>query len=148
MQTPLSGNQYWFLHGLVYQADGLRLILREGLPTESTEPPPDCLNEILEGLVAIDVMRESREFEVRFERLVAWQVVNESFCSLDPYELPDELSPIRILSRSRYLDAVDEAHGWYADVVGPATHYQVCRCDEVIDVVAFRPPTIDRPSRE
>lgn len=96
----------------------------------------------LNGLRSIDVTNVCGLYEVRFSQFVAWQVVNESFTSIDEYELFEHTGLFCVLSRSRYLDHVNAMHGLYKDLLGLASHYRLQTLDEVIDVVACVPPTI------
>ena len=87
---------------------------------------------------------KSRQFVVRFPEFVAWQVVDESFTSWDDYEQRDDFGTVQALSRSKYLDYVKGSHGWFQDTVGPAQHYRVWTVVDVVDVVACKPPTVER----
>ena len=140
MQTPLDNAETWFLHALVYQNE-LQVIVAEGFVSDLTEDL-QIGGHTVKGLRPIDVSDKSRLYEIRFSRFVTWQVVNESFSSFDEYEMRDDTGTLQSLSRSKYLDYVNEHHGWYKDVIGPAKHYRVWTENEVVDVVACEPPTI------
>ncbi|MFM8494384.1 MAG: hypothetical protein ACKOEM_02510 [Planctomycetia bacterium] len=130
----------WFLHALVYQ-DGLRVIVAEGFVGDQTEDL-QIGDHTIKDLRSINVSDKSRRFEILFPQFVAWQVVNESFTSFDEYEIRDDMGKLQSLSRSAYFDYVNENHGWYKDVIGPAKHYRVWTENEVVDVVACEPPII------
>lgn len=68
--------------------------------------------------------------------------MDESWTTFDEYDERDAFDKLQVLSRSRYLDYVTASHGWYADTVGPAAHYRVWTENEVIDAIAFDPPTL------
>ncbi len=139
MRTVLDDAKTWLLHGIVYQ-DDLRIIVVEGFQSEEAEDL--VVGETNLGPAhSIDIRSDSRKMVVRFPRLVAWQVVDESFTSHDDYESGDD-GVLRILDRSRYLDYVVENHGWFRDMVGPARHYRIWTEDDVIDVIAFDEPEI------
>jgi hypothetical protein len=125
---------------LVYQ-DELRVIVAEGFVGDQTEDLR-IGDHTIKDLRSINVSDKSRLFEIRFPQFVAWQVVNESFTSFDEYELRDDTGTLQTLSRSKYFDYVKANHGWYEDVIGPAKHYRVWTENEVVDVVACEPPTI------
>jgi len=125
---------------LVYQ-DELRVIVAEGFVGDQTEDL-QIGDHTIKDVRTIDVSDNSRLFEIRFPKVVAWQVVNESFTSFDEYEVRDDTGTLQSLSRSKYLDYVNENHGWYDDVIGPAKHYHIWTENEVVDVVACEPPTI------
>ena len=140
MRTVLDDAKTWFLHALLYQ-DQLRVIVAEGFVGDQTEDLR-IGDHTIKDLRSLDVSDKSRLFEIRFPQFVAWQVVNESFTSFDEYELRDDTGTLQTLSRSKYFDYVKANHGWYEDVIGSAKHYRVWTENEVVDVVACEPPTI------
>ena len=50
---------------------------------------------------------------VKFQRPVAWQVVDESYTTWDEDEDRDDIGFLQVLSKSKYRDYVDATHGWY-----------------------------------
>jgi hypothetical protein len=135
----------WQVHAIVYRED-LQLILAEmfvGEPNDSRVDPNPLVQEILRTSRPIEVRVDSRLMVVRFPRTVAWQVVDESFTSWDDYEERDDKSIIQVITRSKYLDYVHENHGWFRETFGPAKLYRVLTANEVIDVVACEPPSIE-----
>ena len=141
MRTILDDVKTWFLHGVVYQ-DELRVIVAEGFVGDQTEELR-IGDHTIRDLRPIDVSDKSRLFVVRFPHFVAWQVVDESFTSFDDYEQRDDTGTLQSLSRSKYLDYVKNNHGWFEDTNGPAKHYRVWTENEVIDVVACKPPSVE-----
>ena len=143
----LLDNKNWFLHGLEYQGT-LRVVVVEARTGERKEEDyqdetNETLRKILQGSVPIEVHQDSMYARVVFERVVAWQAIDESYTSWDDYEIRDDNSSLQVLSRSRYLEHINKHHGWYKDVVGLAQHYRVLTYDEIIDVVAIEPPTVE-----
>ena len=137
----LDDAKSWFLHAMVYQ-DELRVVIAEGFVGDQTEELR-IGDHTIKGLRPVDVSDQSRLFVVRFPRIVACQVVDESFTSFDEYEQRDDTGTLQSLSRSKYLDYVKSNHGWFEDMIGPAKHYRVWTENEVVDVVACEPPTVE-----
>ncbi|MGD1907158.1 MAG: hypothetical protein ACFB0C_14335 [Leptolyngbyaceae cyanobacterium] len=128
---------------MVYQ-DKLRVILTEGFVGNENETEDLCIGDhTIKGVRLIDISDESRLFVVRFPEIVAWQVVDESFTSFDEYEQRDDNGVLQSLVRSKYLDYVKSNHGWFEDAIGPAKHYRVWTENEVVDVIACEPPTVE-----
>lgn len=145
LRTVLDDARMWQVHAIVYQYD-LQLILAEmfvGETDDTRVDPNPVVQKILRGTRPIEVRDDSRLIVVRFPRTVAWQVVDESYTSWDDYEERDDKSIIQIITRSKYLDYVHENHGWFRETIGPAKLYRVLTANEVIDVVACEPPTIE-----
>lgn len=142
MKTVLDDGYTWFLEAISYQGGSLAVRVVEGMRTSG---PEDLAvgGLVLQNTYAIGTMLHSRRVTIRFDRLVAWQCVNESFTAFDEYEVGEGEGALREMTRSRYLDYVNGSHGFYADVVGPAKHYRIWTENEVIDVVAFDPPSLE-----
>jgi hypothetical protein len=135
----------WQVHAIV-SSDGLQLFLDEMFVGEldaSFVDPNPAIQKLLRSSRPIEVRDDSRRMVVRFPRTVAWQVVDESFTSWDDSEERDDKCKIQVITRSKYLDYVHENHGWFREFVGPAKLYRVLTANEVIDVVAYEPPTVE-----
>ena len=151
MRSLLDGKT-WFLDDLTYTG-ALHLVLVEGKLGDPINIKQEGIKEgslakVLQGSRPIEIQEDSACVRVDFEEAVAWQVVNESYTAWDDYEIRDHKSSLQVLSQSRYLDYVNEYHGWYKDIVGPAEHYRICTENEIIDVVAFDPPAVEMVDRE
>ena len=145
MRTVLDEARMWEVHAIVYR-DDFQLILTEmfvGEPNDTRVDPNPVVQEILRQTRPIEATDESRLMVVRFPRTVAWQVVDESYTSWDDYEVRDDKCTIQVITRSKYLDYVHENHGWFRETIGPAKLYRVLTANEVIDVVAYEPPTVE-----
>lgn len=140
MKTILDEGQTWFLESLVYK-DRLTIGLVEGIKV--TSPGELKVGDaVIENLFPIEVTDSSRRTTITFENPVAWQVVDESYTTWDETEVRDTEGYLQVLSKSQYLDYVNENHGWYKDVAGDAAHFRVWTENEIIDVVANNRPEV------
>ncbi|HVS17776.1 MAG TPA: hypothetical protein VMT18_04185 [Planctomycetota bacterium] len=140
MQTLLDESKYWFLEALVH-GDEIRAILAEG--TRSTTPEDIVIgDQVVEDTYSVSPTIKGRRVEVRFSRPVACQVIDEAYTSFDESEVRDDTGVIQSLSRSAYLRFVEDHHGWFRDVVGPAAHYRLHALDRIIDVIAHDAPVV------
>ena len=143
MESKLDQAKYWFLEGATYRGD-LHLIVSEGKLGEPSKPSDFPIGgDIFGGARPLEVHEDSATLRIVFEKPIAWQVVDESYTTWDEYEVCDDKNKLKILSRSRYLDYVKKNHDWFEDIAGPAQHYRVWTLDEVVDVIAHDPPTIE-----
>jgi hypothetical protein len=144
MKTLLDEFHASFLHAAVYTEGDLRVIVAEGF--RAAEPEDITIGEqVIKGTYAIDTSDKSRLVEVRFNRPIACQLVDESFTAGNDYELREDKFALQVLTQSRYLDYVRANHGWFEDVGrGLGKHYRVWTENEVIDVVACEAPTCER----
>lgn len=143
IRTPLDDADHWFLLAIAFQDDELKVSLVEGAPENAV-----ILGESVEGLRKVEYTDESRIYLVRFRRIVAWQVIDESFTQWDEYEIRDDKCFIQRISRSKYLDYVESNHGWFETTLGPAVQYRVWTQSDVVDVVCCEPPQIDEWSEQ
>ncbi len=140
MQTILDTGYTWILDSLVYK-DELAISLVEGLKSDT---PQDLKfgDAVIRNTSAIETTGASRKVNVKFETPVVWHVIDESYAAKDETEVHDSEGYLRVLTKSKYLNYVDENHGWYRDFVGPASLYRIWTENEIIDVVAHDPPII------
>lgn len=141
MKTVLDEGYTWFLDRIQYRHGVLTVVVAEGFRRKG----PVKL-EVTEGVFLdghpLEVTERSRRVALRFDRLVAWQCVDESFPLYDDDEQLEGDGKLHVLTRSKYLAYVSTTYPLYLDVVGPAKHYRICTEDEIIDAVAFDPPTL------
>jgi hypothetical protein len=142
MKSLLDDFYTSFLHATLYADRELRVIVAEGF--RAAEPEDiTILGHVLKGSYALNTSAESRLVEVRFTNPVAWQTVKEQFTVRDDYEVRDDNSTfLQVLTRSRYLDYVRANHGWFEDIFGPGKLYRICTEDDIVEVVACDPPTV------
>ena len=103
------------------------------------------LQEILAKARPIEINKQ-RQYEIRFQGYIIYQVRNESYCSFDPEEIRRgryliTFEKSRLLS---YLSRVTDA-GQFGDgsfYPGKWTHYGIYTQNHVIDVISHTPPVI------
>lgn len=84
----------------------------------------------------------SVKFDIVFQNPVAWQVVDESYTSSDPVEEFERSGILSVLTASKYLDYINESHGFYRNIIGPGKHYRIWTEDQVIDVISLKEPSV------
>ena len=142
MRTLLDEANSWFLESLAYSEGEVRVTVVEGIRSDVAE---DIVvgGHVIQGAHTLQPSAESRRVAVRFLRPVAWQVVDESYTSFEESEVRDDTCFLQILTQSGYLKYVETHHGWYKDIVGPATHYRLWTENEVLDVIAHGEPIVE-----
>lgn len=140
MSNILNNVHTWFLQKINYEGE-LELHLVEG--KKGTPEQLEVLGMNLGMASQVSPASDSALVKITFGNYVAWQCVNESFSEFSEYEVGDKYRFFQVLSRSRYLDYVNDTHGWYADVIGSAKHFRVWTENEVIEVIAFEEPLIE-----
>lgn len=142
MESILDEARTWFLDALAYEGRELVIRVVEGVPSDQADELR-IRDVVIHGAFRVGPGAQSRTAIVRFDAPVAWEVVDESFTAADPYEERDGRGSLQVLTRSRYLDHVRAAHGWFEEVKGPGKHYRVWTVGEVIEVIAREPPQVE-----
>lgn len=140
MKTILDDGYSWFLEKISYH-ENLQLELVEALlgGPENLKIDDVSLGEVNR----IETSPKSRVVKVNFEDIIAWQCLDESYTAHDDYEKSDDTGYIQIITRSKYLDYVNDNHGWYPITRNAeGKHYRVWTEDEVVDVVTLGEPEI------
>lgn len=141
MKTALDdGGTTWLLESVAYSRDLRATVVELFADADSTSL--DVAGRALEGLHAFRPSASSRRFSITFSRIVAWQLVDESYTKFDATEERDDKGFLQILTASTYLAYIQTNHGWFANVAGTARHYRLWTEDEIIDVIAHEPPVI------
>ncbi|MCR6663820.1 MAG: hypothetical protein NVV60_11930 [Luteimonas sp.] len=123
-------------------ANGLRLVLSEGIVSDKTETLTIGDAEIPD-VRPVEVTDSSRWFEVVWDTYISYSVRNESYCSWDKNE---EWSgnAFRVYTKSMFLDFVSSSTFASDDYPGPFVHYEIVCSDHIIDVASEHPPTVRR----
>lgn len=141
MKTILDEGHTWFLHSLI-RNNKLQIILIEGVEGETSDIVLNDKN--LGPATQIEVNNESKKVLITFDGIIAFEVVDESYDSIDKIAKSDDNSFIRIMQSSRYLSYIDNNHGLYKHLTDGAKHYKIWTSDDIIDVISCEPPTIER----
>jgi hypothetical protein len=141
MKTPLDdGVSTWLLEALSYSGELHATVVE--LFEDANAASLEVAGQIIDGLHALKPSPSSRKFTISFSRIVAWQVVDESYTTLDKSEQRDGEGFLQLVTASAYLSYIQANHGWFVDVAGVAQHYRLWTEDEVLDVIAHEPPVI------
>lgn len=141
MKTLLDEFYSCFLHAVVYTERALQIVVAEGF--RALEPEDVTIGtHVIKDTYAVAPADNSRLVEVRFDKPIAWQLVDESFTTFDEYEVRDDTASLQVMTQSRYLAYVRANHGWFEDIRGKGAHYRVWTENEVVDIIACEPPTV------
>jgi hypothetical protein len=141
MKTALDNDDStWLLESLSYSSELHATVVE--LFKEADATSLEVAGQTIGSLHALEPSPSSRKFTISFSRIVAWQVVNESYTTFDKSEQDDGEGFLRLVTGSAYLSYVQANHGWFVEVVGVAQHYRLWTEDEVLDVIAHTPPVI------
>lgn len=148
LKTILDSAYTFYLDGLSYRGNGsLQITL-----VEAFEGQEKLDLQVTEDLKIkghpLRPTAHSRRFVILFERPVAWQVIDESWCSLDKDEIADTSGVLQVVRQSKYFEYVQQQHGWYEHSLGPAKHYRVGTENEIIEVVSCDEPVIEELNTE
>lgn len=92
----------------------------------------------------IDPSNPRARFEVNWETCIAYAVRTESYVAPDEYEVFEKAGPLRLYSRSHFLDFIATGTFATAEWPGPFRHYGIICQRHIIDVASERAPAIRR----
>ena len=120
--------------------NSLRVVVAEGLPAG----PPKTIEAggvTIPNCTPIEVIDESRIFEVVWDLYVGYTVLNESYASVDKEER-GEGSRFRLYSKSRFIDYMSRATFACDDYPGPTRHCCLACEDHILHVLSLDAPVI------
>jgi hypothetical protein len=120
----------------------LKLVVMEGLPNGPAEPLP-IGGAVIVDCTRIEVIDNSRVFELIWDSYVGYAVLNESFAGVDAEERY-EGSRLRVYSKSHFIEFLSRATFASPEYPGPTQHYKVCCEDHIIDVISIQPPRVGK----
>ena len=143
MKSTLDKCDGIILDNLNYQNEGeLTIKLTELVLSDSKTDLNIGNGEKIKDLNSLEQTTNSRKFKVEFKEVVFHQVVDESYCTWDNYEIRDGKDILQELSKSRYLDFVNENFPFYSALDRKGKHYRLIASTEVIDVISYDKPII------
>jgi hypothetical protein len=141
--AALNACRYLFLAEIEeLDNNGLRLLVREGLPVGAPEPLLVGNTTIL-GDTRISVTDRSEAFELVWKRYVAYSVINESFAAVDEEERYTG-NRFRLYSKSHFIDYVSRSSFACNEFPGPTQHIAVVCENHIVDVIAEMTPVVQR----
>ena len=143
MKSTLDKCDGIILDNLNYQNQGeLTIMLTELILSDSKTDLIFGNGKVIKDLTPLEPTTNSRKFKVEFKEVVFHQVLDESCCTWDNYEIRDGKDILQELGKSRYLDFVNENFPFYSALDRKGKHYRLLTSTEVIDVISYDKPNI------
>jgi len=142
-------NQHKYLDMLEIQEtykDSLRIVIAEAGVSDndpnisSEEEPNDALRKLLNKSKPIEVTGNSAHYEIIFEGYISYAVTNESYAGGIEEKFEGRL--VRVYSESAFLNYIGQGTFATSEYPGPFVHYGFCCLNQIIDVVAEKPPRV------
>ena len=137
MKTLLDDGTTWLFEGASYDEE-LRLYLVEGF--ELPVPEEDAMGGVPVDVHPLSSTDESRRYELRFPRPIAWQCTEADLVQPDLGARADDDGAVQVLAASAYL-AYHDAEDLETEL-GPLRHFRVRADDEVVDVICDAAPEL------
>ena len=143
MKSTLDNCDGIILDNLNFQnEDELIIKISELILSDSKTDLNFSNGNVIKGLNPLELRTESRQFTVNFKGVAFYQVVDESYCYWDNYDIRDGKYKLQELIKSRYLDFINDNFPFYSNLDKSGTHYRLITSDQVIDIICFDKPTI------
>lgn len=142
METLLDTAHSLLLESIQYNDEGLKIEFLE-LFLNSTSENVQITNEVrIDNVHAIEPNENSRKFIVQFEKILTWQVVDESAYCYDENEILDSDGFLKVIGNSDYMEYIQKQFGWYEEVIGKTQHFRVWSENRIVDIVSTKEPKI------
>ncbi len=140
MQSLLAQSNYWFLGNLNYVDALLSIDITEGIVSSSNKDITiDDLGTI-EDCSPIEITDQSRRVQIKFSRVLAYQLTDESYWAIENY---DGIKNILCMhNNSEYLEYVLKNSIIKECVENPVKHYSLTLADDIIDVITTSEPSL------
>lgn len=144
MNTILDSSKTLFLDEINY-SETFQIIVSEGFIID-TPQSIEIGSTLIEDVKPVEKTANSTQFriELPIHSILSFQLIDESYSSLDKSEQTDTSGFLQIISNSPYMKYIDVNHGWYKDMKGEVKHYRVWTENEVIDVISTKEPLITK----
>lgn len=140
MKSIFDSGHSWFLERLAYR-DALEIHIIEGIRSAKPRQINIAGVDLGEGY-STDITEKSRHFLVVFEDVLAYQVLNESYATVDEYEIRTKGVLCRY-ERSHYLDFIRSSTLIDSLRENAYAHFALNLQDDIIDVIAESEPRIN-----
>ncbi len=141
MQSLLAESNYWFLGNLNYVDALLNLEIAEGIVSSSNKDIKiDDLGTI-EDCSPIEITDQSRRVQIKFSRVLAYQLTDESYGASENYDGITK-NILCMHNNSEYLQYVMKKSIIKECVDNPVKHYSLILADDIIDVITTSEPSL------
>lgn len=145
-ETVIQGCKWLFMSSISEPSDN-ELCLQI-LEADTLAASPDTFRSFDEALdlnlplgTPIEHVAGCKIFTLQWPSYVAYSVRNESYTTVDKYEIFDGRNFVKY-SKSRYLDFVRDATFADDSFPGPMTHWGIFCLNHIIDVVSCHQPEV------
>lgn len=145
-ETEIQGCKWLFMNSISEPSDNeLRLQIFEAVTLPASLDTFRPLNEALDLNLPlgspIEHVTGCKIFTLQWPSYVAYSVRNESYTTVDNYEIFEGRNFVKY-SKSRYLDFVRDATFADDGFPGPMTHWGIFCLNHIIDVVSCHQPDV------
>lgn len=142
MKTILDKAHTWFMSSVSYTDEDLIITVVGGLQAEHPEEIDLGGGQSLGQGYRVSQTEKSMHVQLTFPTVAAYQVIDESFTSLDEYDAGDGGS-LQIMERSRFKDMIENHHSLLPTLREACRYYRLWTEDAVVDVVTDEEPIIE-----
>jgi hypothetical protein len=145
-EAEIQGCKWLFMNSISEPSDNeLRLQIFEAVSLPASPDTFRPLNEALDLNLPlgspIEHVSGYKIFTLQWPSYVAYSVRNESYTTVDKYEIFEGRNFVKY-SKSRYLDFVRDATFADDSFPGPMTHWGIFCLNHIIDVVSCHQPEV------
>lgn len=134
-------SDYWFLDSFKLEGDHITVVLKEGITSKNSENVKITGSEKIEDCYPIEVTENSKKVNIKFIKVLAHQVVDESFAI--PEEGKVDGKVLCLHHESAYLKYLIDNSLVSQLIDDPILHYSLSLTDDVIDIITTQHPEVN-----
>ena len=140
----LAQTEWWFLENLHYLNGILEVQIAEGITSESSEDVQIANGLSINGVRPIQVTSCSRRVRIRFSKVLAYQLMDESYDSQNRGEIKKLGGSVLCQhTASGYTEYLRDSSLINALLDETTHHYSLNLADDILDVVTTMEPTLE-----
>ena len=145
LRKILKNSEWWFLERLDYVGASLVVEMVEGCVSSVSEDVTIDGAGIIPDARAVEVTEQSKRVRIEFSKVLAYQVIDESYyVSQSSNKLEELAGPVLCQQTgSDYLEHLKQISLVNDLIDDPINHYALNLADDIIDVISTTEPSVN-----
>ncbi|MFL2479242.1 MAG: hypothetical protein ACJ0K4_06795 [Verrucomicrobiales bacterium] len=140
-KVVLGESDYWFLESFKFEGDQITIKINEGIVSSKIQDIKINDTKKVEGCFPIEVNEKSRKVNIKFFKVLAHQVVDESYAIPEDGKIDGKV--LYLHHGSTYLKYVTDNSLVSQLIDDPILHYSVNLGDDIIHVITTQQPEVN-----
>jgi hypothetical protein len=141
MTDVFDHSDYWFLDSFKLEGNHISIIINEGITSTISENVKITSSKKIEDCYPIQVTEKSKKVNIKFLKVLAHQIVDESFAVQEEGKIDGNV--LCLHHGSAYLQYLIDNSLVSQLIDEPVLHYSLSLADDVINVITTQHPEVN-----